>query len=84
VDKEGSNNNVLINCKNQDSNLRPWALIPCQASWSQHNEKSEFMERASAVHLYTSQKKPLVKMRRKQLKVFFDVYVECLGVLREK
>jgi hypothetical protein len=35
-----------INCENQDSNSRPWALIPCQASCiSQRNQKSELMER---------------------------------------
>jgi hypothetical protein len=38
VDTKGGNSNFTINCENQDSNLRPWALIPCQASCtSQHN-----------------------------------------------
>jgi hypothetical protein len=28
VDTKGGNNNFTINCENQDSNSRPWALIP--------------------------------------------------------
>jgi hypothetical protein len=44
-----------INCKNQDSNSRPWTLIPCQAlCTSQRNQKSELMEKISTIHLYTS------------------------------
>jgi hypothetical protein len=55
VDTKGGNNNFIINCENQDLNTRPWALIPCQASCtSQRNQKSELMERASTIHLYTS------------------------------
>jgi hypothetical protein len=45
-----------INCENHDSNSRPCTLIPCQASCtSQCNQKSKLMERAKAIHLYTSQ-----------------------------
>jgi hypothetical protein len=29
VDTKGGNSNFTINCENQDSNSRPWALIPC-------------------------------------------------------
>jgi hypothetical protein len=29
VDTKRGNNNFTINCKNQDSNSRHWALIPC-------------------------------------------------------
>jgi hypothetical protein len=55
VGTKGGNSNFTINCENQDSNSRPWALIPCQASCtSQRNQKSELMERASTIHLYTS------------------------------
>jgi hypothetical protein len=55
MDTKGGNNNFTINCENQNSNSRPWALIPCQASCtSQRNRKSELMERASTIHLYTS------------------------------
>jgi hypothetical protein len=55
VDTKGGDSNFTINCENQDSNSRPWALIPCQASCtSQRNQKSELMERASTIHLYTS------------------------------
>jgi hypothetical protein len=54
VDTKGGNSNFTINCENQDSNSRPWALIPCQASCTnQRNQKSELMERASTIHLYT-------------------------------
>jgi hypothetical protein len=55
VDTKEGNSNFTINCENQDSNLRPWALIPCQASCtSQRNQKSKLMEKASTIHLYTS------------------------------
>jgi hypothetical protein len=54
VDTEG-NNNFRINYESHDSNSGPWALIPCQASCTiQCNQKSELMERASTIHLYTS------------------------------
>jgi hypothetical protein len=47
VDTKGGNSNFIINCENQDSNSRPWVLIPCQASCtSQRNQKSELMKRA--------------------------------------
>jgi hypothetical protein len=47
VDTKGGNSNFIINCENQDSNSRPWALIPYQASCtSKRNQKSELMERA--------------------------------------
>jgi hypothetical protein len=53
--EEKVNTWTQINCENQDLNTRPWALIPCQASCtSQRNQKSELMERASTIHLYTS------------------------------
>jgi hypothetical protein len=29
MDTKGGNNNFTINYENQDSNSRPWALIPC-------------------------------------------------------
>jgi hypothetical protein len=29
MDTKGGDNNFTINCENQDSNSRPWALIPC-------------------------------------------------------
>jgi hypothetical protein len=49
------NTNFRINCESQDSNSRPWDLIPCQASCtSQRNQKCELMERASTIHLCTS------------------------------
>jgi hypothetical protein len=55
VATKGGDNNFTINCENQDSNSRPWALIPCQDSCtSQRNQKSELMKRASTIHLYTS------------------------------
>jgi hypothetical protein len=55
VDTKGATTIFTINCENQDSNSRPWALIPCQASCtSQYNQKSELMERTSTIHLYTS------------------------------
>jgi hypothetical protein len=45
--QRGATTIFIINCKNQDSNSRPWALIPCQASCSsQRNQKPELMERA--------------------------------------
>jgi hypothetical protein len=56
VDTKGGAITIFtINCENQDSNSRSWALIPCQVSCtSQRNQKSELMERASIIHLYTS------------------------------
>jgi hypothetical protein len=53
--QRGATTIFTINCENQDSNSRPWALIPCQASCtSQCNQKSKLIERASTIHLYTS------------------------------
>jgi hypothetical protein len=55
MDTKGGDSNFTINCENQDLNTRSLALIPCQASCtSQRNQKSELMERASTIHLYTS------------------------------
>jgi hypothetical protein len=54
MDTNGDNNNFTRNCKIQDSNSRPWALIPCQASYSsQHNQKIElifFAKTQKALH----------------------------------
>jgi hypothetical protein len=40
VDTKGGNSNFTINCENQESNSRPWALIPCQASCTTNVTKS--------------------------------------------
>jgi hypothetical protein len=48
------NNNFRINCERQDSNSRPWALIPCRtACSSQCDQKTDLMEEIRQ-YIYTS------------------------------
>ena len=66
--QRGGSSNLRINCTTQDSNSRPWALIPCQASCtSQRNQKSELMERASIIHIYCNNMKIIAHGDRKSV-----------------
>jgi hypothetical protein len=63
--QRGATTIFTINCENQDSNSRPWALIPCQASCtSQRNQKSELMERARQFTYTHQQNRGDIHMRR--------------------